>query len=127
MKAYAIDPPVAPAELVEENARLRLAVAHLTVYARAVIECRDNGGLQLGQHGHPAYQASSALSILEEFICRTLVGDWQPLTQAQIDLAWDRHAKRPLWGEETMTRGRFNAALYDLLWRPDRRFSVAKG
>ena len=127
MTTYTIDPPATPAELAEENARLRLAISHLTVYARAVIECRDNGGLQLGQHGHPAYRASSALSSLEEFVCRTLVGDWQPLTREQINLAWDRHAKRPLWGEETMTRGRFDLALNDLLWHPDRRFSAAKG
>jgi len=109
------------AELVSDNARLRMAVAHLAVYARAVLDCRDNGGITLAHAGYPAYQASHALAALDEVVSKVMAGDWPPLTSAQIDAAWDRHAKRPLWGEEYLTRERWQAALNDLLWHPERQ------
>lgn len=125
MTHYATD-PTQPGDLIAENARLRLAIAHLAVYARAVLECRDNGGLTLAHVGYPAYQASHALAALEECVTRVLAGDWRPLTAQQIDAAWDAHAKRSLWSEETMTRKRWQAALNDLLWHPERQFTVAQ-
>lgn len=121
MTAFHLADACPPDELRAENARLRMAVAHLAVYGRAVLECRDNGGLTLAHQGYPAYQSSHALAALEESVTKVLAGDWQPLTQAQIAAAWDRHAKRPLWGEETLTRPRFQAALNELLWHPERQ------
>lgn len=108
-------------ELSAENARLQQAIAHLTVYARAVLECRDAGGITLTQQGYPAYQASHALAALDECVARAVAGDWQPLSSEQITAAWDRHAKRPLWGEEYLTRERWDNALRDLLWHPERQ------
>lgn len=113
-----------PEALAAENARLRLAIAHLAVYSRAVLECRDTGAITLAHQGYPGYQASHALAALEECTTRALAGDWKPLTQAQIASVWDRYARRPLWGEEYLTCDRWLAAINDLLWHPDRKTPV---
>ena len=108
--------------LVAELTRLRLATAHMAVYGRAVLEAVEGGGLTLAHTGYPAYQANHALHALADYIARTMAGEWHPLTQEIVGQAWDRHAKRPLWGEEYMTRERYQAALHDLLWHPERQF-----
>ena len=119
-----IDPPSVDT-LMQENARLRVAIAHLTFYARAVLECRDNGGLSLAHTGYPAYQASHALTDLDLYVSKVLSGDWPPLSTEQITAAWDRHAKRPLWGEEYLTHDRYHLLLNELLWHPERQKSAA--
>lgn len=109
------------ASLAAENARLRLAVAHLATHGRAVLDCRDNGAITLAQQGVTAYQASHALAALDECVARALAGDWQPLSAEQRDAAWARWSKHPLWGEEYLTRYRWDAAIADLLWHPERQ------
>ncbi|MDO9227140.1 MAG: hypothetical protein Q8M09_12430 [Pseudomonadota bacterium] len=107
--------------LVAEVARLRLAVTHLATYGRAVLDCRDNGAIALAQQGVTAYQASHALAALDECVARAIAGEWTPLSAAHIDAAWVRWAKRPLWGEEYLTRDVWQAAIADLLWHPERQ------
>ncbi len=124
MTTYTLD-PATPAELRAENARLRLTVAHLAVYGRAVLDCRDNGGLTLAHQGYPAYQARHAMAALEEYVTKVLAGDCPPLRPEQIAAAWERHAKHPLWGEEYMTRERWQAAVNDLLWHPERQAAAS--
>ena len=127
MTTYTLDTLTAadlPA-LVAEITRLRLATAHIAVYGRAVLEAVEGGGLVVAATGYPSYQAQHALSALSDYIARTMAGEWQPLTQEMVAQAWDRHAKRPVWGEEYMTRERYQAALNDLLWHPERQFSAA--
>lgn len=113
-------PPADDTGLTAENARLRLAVAHLATYARAVLECRDNGGLSVAHQGFPAYQASNALLALDECVRRVLTGDWQTLSEAQINAAWQRWARRPLFGDAYLNRELWRAAIHDLLWHPPR-------
>lgn len=121
MTTYTLDPSTDYAALAAENARLRNAVAHLSVYARAVLECRDNGSITIASQGPIAYQASAALGYLDECVARAVGGDWQPVTREQIAAIWERHAKHPLWGEDYMTRDRWAAAVNTLLWHPERQ------
>jgi hypothetical protein len=110
--------------LVDELVKLRLATAHLAAHGRAVLEAFECGGLAFAYTGFPAYRANSAIQGLTECVTRAMARDWLPLAPQHIDQAWDRHAKRPLWGEEYMTSDRFRAALNDLLWHPERQFST---
>jgi len=118
MTTYTIDPPSTPAELAAENARLRLAVAHLAVYARAVLECRDTGGLTITHQGFPAYQTSHALHALEDCTTRVLAGDWLPITPGQIADAWNRYRRGGLFMGYYLTHHDFTLAVSDLLWHP---------
>lgn len=109
-----------PTAIERENARLRLAVAHLVVYSRAVLECRDNGGITIAHCGHPTYEANAAFIALEECVSRAVSGDWRIVTSQQIDAIWATHARNPLFGERYLTRDGFAAAVNTLLWHPER-------
>jgi hypothetical protein len=113
-----------PDELHAENTRLHLAIAHLLVYARAVLECRENGSLTITPRGPTAYQASSALCALEETVTRILAGDWPVITERAKTQAWERHKKHSFWGGAGMDKDGFIRALNDLLWHPDRRCGI---
>ena len=110
--------------LAAECARLRLATAHIAVHGKAILEAVEAGGLVVASSGFPQYQANHAITALADSVARATIGDWTPISREMVDQAWDRHAKRPLWGEEYMTRERYQGALNDLLWHPERQFGV---
>ena len=112
-------------DLERENVRLRTAIAHLAAYTRAVLDCKERGGIQVAAEGYPAYEAHAALLALDECVSRVIAGDWRVLTPEQICAAWDVHAKKPLFGEEYLTRYGFESALTALLWHPERQAKAA--
>ena len=104
-------------DLAAENTRLRMAVASLSVFARAVLDCRDNGGLQVAREGYPAYQASHALLALEDCVTKAIAGDWRPLRSADIEAAFHRH-RTHVFLCPVLRLQDFSRAVDDLLWHP---------
>lgn len=121
MTTYHITSPADPDVLAAENARLRLAVAHLAVYAGAVLDAVAAGQIAITPQGPAAWQAQAALSALDDTTARVRSGDWPTVTPWQVAAAFDRHAMRHLLGRRCMNLEQFRAAVQMLLWHPERQ------
>jgi hypothetical protein len=102
-------------DLKRDIARLRVGVSHLIVHSRAVLACVESGALASAGADVLGYQASQAVADLDATLARAVAGRWRPILPEQIVLSWDRYAKRPLWGEEYLTRERVEAFVASLL------------